>query len=478
MPEQVRNGCVRYSFLDHEVYLFMVFRHLSALVALGTLSRAWRADFSEATQCGTVAVTWSATAAESIGPPFVVRMVAFGLAPLTFNLPASAWSDSSRTGSYSFTVPWPEGTQFLSAMDDGFGLGTGGISGIQTVKSSSNSACFNSSITNPSHLFDISSNFAQCSVVNINWTQPATSQTRIAGLVPNGVAFQLDPPLVGTKSTTWDLNIEAGTAFVLIYNNGSGNAIASQLLRSLSSSNTDCLASGAYPSATASQSGVSQGTVMSTPTQSTSATSTPVSGSNNNKHSNLGPILGAVLGALALLAALGFGIWFARRRYRRRVVPQTPESAKEVDLGAENARPSHQVHRHPGTSPQHPGGATILPFILPYNGSHQQENSPSSPTRKRPTRDTPREMVDPSDSSHIYMTGTSASESNPEIQGHVDDEPMIIRHEDAGVIISPPQPREIIELPPGYDQLPRRLPRVPPPEQGRSQPMSPQKSSG
>lgn len=49
-----------------------------------------------------------------------------------------------------------------------------------------------------------------------------------------------------------------------------------------------------------------------------------------------------------------------------------------------------------------------------------------------------------------------------------DDEPMVIRHEDGGAV--PLQRvREIIELPPGYDQLP------PPPPQTQQQERPPQR---
>ncbi|CCO30210.1 hypothetical protein BN14_04234 [Rhizoctonia solani AG-1 IB] len=77
--------------------------------------------------------------------------------------------------------------------------------------------------------------------------------------------------------------------------------------------------------------------------------------------------------------------------------------------------------------------------------------------RKRATQEAPREITDASDSSHVYGTDTSASQSIPGARSDIDDEPMFIQHEDAGAIF-PPQPREVIELPPGYDQLPRPPP--------------------
>ncbi|CAE6502396.1 unnamed protein product [Rhizoctonia solani] len=501
----------------------MIPRHFSVLLALSALCHAWRANFSESTQCGTGTVTWSATAAESIGPPFVVRMAAFGLAPLIFNLPASAWSDSSRTGSYSYTVPWPAGTQFLSVMDDGFGSGTGGISGIQTVTPSSNSTCINSTITEPSRVFDIYSSFVQCSTVSMNWTEPATSQTRITGLVPNGIAFQLDSPLTGSKSTTWDLNIEAGTAFVLIYGGASGNGMTSPLLQSLGSSITGCLASGAYPSATAPQTGVAQVTVTGTPIPWATPSASSPEPSESNSRSNLGPILGAVFGVLALLGVLGVGVCVTlRRRRHKQVVPQTPGLAKEVDLDAENLQSTQQFNRnHFGAGPYHPEGAVILPFVLPSNmfqqglssinppklsvttGPHGPinllffstsslippivrklitplliysgfvENAASNPPRKGARHETSGDTVNAGDSSQVYgTTSTSASQSTPGFRS--DDEPMIIRHEDAGAII-PARTREVIELPPGYDQLPRSLPLTQTPQEARPHPTPSQK---
>ncbi|KAF8678725.1 hypothetical protein RHS04_05077, partial [Rhizoctonia solani] len=436
----------------------MITKYLYSLLALGTLCRAWRASFSEATQCGTTTVTWSAATAESIGPPFVVRVAPFGLAPLILDVPTSAWSDSSRAGSYSFTVPWPEGTRFVSAMDDGFGFGTGGISGIQTVKSSSDSSCINSTITQPSQIFSIRGSFAQCSVVSMNWTEPATSQTRIAGLVPSGVAFQLDPPLTGSKSTTWDLNLEAGTAFVLIYSDGSGNNMTSQLLQSLDSTTTGCLASGSYPSATAPQTGVAEATATSSTTALPTGSSISESGSGNSR-SNLGPILGAVFGTLALLGVLGLGVWaILRRRRRKRVTHQ--ELAEGVDLDRKNTRENHGLdENHQNNGPRRPGSAAILPFVLPYNGAHQGASA-SDHSRKRAPQVVSRETADTRDSFHIYGTDTSASESVPGARSDVDDDPMFIQHEDAGTLI-PPRTREVIELPPGYDQLPR--PPPPPP---------------
>ncbi|KAK7469041.1 hypothetical protein VKT23_003535 [Stygiomarasmius scandens] len=445
--------------------------HYIVLFALGTLSRAWQADFSDAAQCGTVTVNWNATANEQIGPPFVVRMAAFGLAPLIITAPSASWSDSSRAGSFSFSVPWPEGTDYISTMDDGFGAGTGGISGIQTVKSSSNSSCLSTDVTEPQHIFDIAGSFVQCSLVSMNWSEPSTAQTQIAGLVPNGVAFQLDPPLTNSKSTTWDLNIPAGTAFVLIYSDASGNGnMTSPLLQSLGDgSDSSCLSSGAHPSATASQIGIAQVSVTATPSTSGAsvAPSTTQDSESSKNRSKLGPILGAVFGVLAFLVALGLLLCIImRRRKRPRVLrPFSQELSKGINLDAQETQ---LQLGSPSPSPRSPRGDTILPFVLPYAGSSQDNSSTSRRSDKRPPHSphSPSNPSNTSDSSHGYTntTNTFGQPSSPpglRSSRHVssetgqenENEPVIIRHEDGGAVTLP-RVREVIELPPGYDQLP------------------------
>lgn len=94
-------------------------RHYGILLALGTFCHAWQAQFSQATQCEDVTVKWSGTGGEKLGPPFVVRLAAFGLAPLQYEIPTSAWNDSAQAGSYRFFMPWPGNTEFVASMDDG-----------------------------------------------------------------------------------------------------------------------------------------------------------------------------------------------------------------------------------------------------------------------------------------------------------------------------------------------------------------------
>jgi hypothetical protein len=186
------------------------------------------------------------------------------------------------------------------------GSGTGGVTGIQTVLTSSNSSCVTTAITQPEHVFDLYGTYVQCSVLSMNWSEPATSSTLVTGLIPNGVAFQLDvriknpflltysyfgsvsssqPPAANSKSTTWNMNIPAGTAFVLMYVAPSGPGLTSPLLVSGGNGASDaCMSSGAYPSATASQVGVAEATGTATlPGSSAAATSsaTPPSESHS-----------------------------------------------------------------------------------------------------------------------------------------------------------------------------------------------------
>ncbi|KAG9089487.1 hypothetical protein FS749_001297 [Ceratobasidium sp. UAMH 11750] len=413
-------------------------------LTLGTLCWAWQATFGDATQCQDMTVEWAGIGGEKLRPPFVVRLAAFGLAPLIINIPTSAWSDAAQSGSYSFNIPWPADTKFVAVMDDGLGSGTGGVTGIQSVKASSNSSCVTSAITQPEHVFDVHGTYIQCSVVSMNWTEPATNATRVAGLVPNGVAFGLDLPVANSKSTTWDLNIPGGTAFVLMYMAPSGPGLTSQLLISQSNggSNT-CLGSGTYPSATASQTGIAQST-------QTSGASVSAGRSNTSK---LGSIIGATLGTVALLCALLVLVFcLYRRKHRFARVRQSPGLDKEINLESNTSQYYRDL----------PEGAVALPFELPSEASTRETQSSSNRkapflprTRNAATRQTSHETLTSAESSHGAPATSSARPNLPEAEA----EPVYIQHADGGAVPIQPRPREVIELPPTYDQLPRPLPR-------------------
>ncbi|KAG9121089.1 hypothetical protein FRC07_003096 [Ceratobasidium sp. 392] len=348
-------------------------------------------------------------------------------------------------------------------MDDGFGDGTGGVTGIQSVKSSSNSSCVTTAITQPQHVFDVYGTYIQCSVVTMNWTQPAASSTRIAGLVPNGIAFKLNDPTENSKSTTWNLNIPGGTAFVLMYIPPTGPGLTSRLLVSDANGGNDaCLGSGAYPSATASQTGVAQATGTALPTS-------PVKDAAGSKTPKLGPIIGATIGAVAFLCALlALGFFFYRRKHRfTRVRPGSPGSGKEMHLEADAGHPDSPRSNNPTHYRNLPEGAVVLPFVLPSvtstqetQSSNRKEPLPSSaisPTsRSTRTHRMSRETLTSAESSHGAPAASSSRRDRSETE---ENEPVFIQHADGGSMPLQPRVREVIELPPNYDQLPRRLPR-------------------
>ncbi|KAG8722978.1 hypothetical protein FRC09_005268 [Ceratobasidium sp. 395] len=302
----------------------------------------------------------------------------------------------------------------------------------------------------------------------MNWTQPATSTTKITGLVPNGIPFRLDAPTVNTKSTTWNLNIPGGTAFVLMYIPSSGPSLTSRLLVSQAQGGNDaCLGSGAYPSATAPQTGVAEATSTTSPT-SPAPSATNAAGSATPK---LGPIIGATIGAVAFLCALfGLGFCFYRRKHSfARVRPESPGLDKEMSLGTDM---SHLDNPHGNDPTQYrnlPEGAVALPFVLPSVTSTQETpfssnrktplpSSARSPTSQSPaTRQMSRETLTSAESSHGAPGTSSARRDQSETTE--ESEPVFIQHADGGSVPIQPRPREVIELPPNYDQVPRPLPR-------------------
>jgi len=210
--------------------------------------------------------------------------------------------------------------------------------------------------------------------------------------------------------------------------------------------------------------------------------------------SKLGPILGAVFGVLAFLVALGLLLCIImRRRKRSRVLrPFSQELSKGINLDAQETQ-----LQLGSPSPRSPRGGTILPFVLPYAGSSQglyllilahsqlislfsTDNSSTSRRSDKHPPHSPHSSSNPSNASESsYGTNTFGQPSSPpglrsprhvssETGQENENEPVIIRHEDGGAVPLP-RVREVIELPPGYDQLPSSSTLVLLPQHGSQQ---------
>ncbi|PVF94182.1 hypothetical protein CPB86DRAFT_665662, partial [Serendipita vermifera] len=242
-----------------------------ATIFLLNLRLAWafNTSFTPPTQCGPFTVTWNATADTQTGPPYKLIIIpvnapsapspdSTGLGPqlslpIVADIPDTAWDAATTSGTYTIEqLQLRSGEHFIIVMDDGFGLGTGGVSQIQTVENGdaggSAPSCIPSDQANANVYFSLSTlQPQQCSSLTINVNSPKA----VRGFVPGGTPFSLDLPASTTGNATveWTVNVQAGIDFVLLYEGQNGDVASSGLLQSgpaSGSSGGNCVANGPH----------------------------------------------------------------------------------------------------------------------------------------------------------------------------------------------------------------------------------------
>ena len=94
-------------------------------------------------------------------PPWVYACLQVLGTQQVFNIPSSAFSDG--VGSYSTTLQFPQGHQFLATMSDATGFATGGISPQLTVEAqTSQSSSCNTTDPGPQFFFTSDPGLQQC----------------------------------------------------------------------------------------------------------------------------------------------------------------------------------------------------------------------------------------------------------------------------------------------------------------------------
>ncbi|KAG8767536.1 hypothetical protein FRC16_007339, partial [Serendipita sp. 398] len=273
---------------------------------------------TSSTQCGSFTITWSQDANQSLGPPFNISIVpvnsptapnaySAGLGPdglsvpILVEVPGSAFDATTNKGSHTIEkLPLRAGERFIVAMDDGYGLGTGGVSTIQTVATSptSDSSCF-SSASNSDNSFTISDlTPVPCQQVSI--TTGPTKQIR--GFVPGGSAFALDVTNSAASSvvTEWTMNIAASTSFVLVYESLDSATVRTSGLITVG---TDGVLGNSCLDTISPHSTISAPNPESTVGGIASANSS-TSTSSGHKKTNIAAIVGGILGGLTFIAVV------------------------------------------------------------------------------------------------------------------------------------------------------------------------------
>ncbi|PVF93564.1 hypothetical protein CPB86DRAFT_715131 [Serendipita vermifera] len=230
------------------------------------LAWAFNISFTPAAQCGPLTVTWNVTEDGQTAPPYKLLIIpvnqpdspnpdSTGLGPqlslpVIVDIPVDAWDATTRNGTYTIEqLKIRSGEHFIVVMDDGFGLGTGGVSPIQTVGRGGQAAtCLESENANANVHFSLSTlQPQQCSSLSISVDSPRS----IRGFVPGGTPFSLDMPAstAGNVTVEWVVNVEGGSNFVLLYEGLNGDVASSGLLQSgfpSGSSSGDCMTNGPH----------------------------------------------------------------------------------------------------------------------------------------------------------------------------------------------------------------------------------------
>ncbi|WVQ93283.1 hypothetical protein IAU59_000350 [Kwoniella sp. CBS 9459] len=252
--------------------------------------------------------------------------------------------------SYTFKLEQPTGLEFLVAMSDSNGFGTGGTTSVLTVGSSTDSSCLPSSL-NYDFFFSLNpdSNPASCSSMGISWPDNATEPVGLYGLIPHGSAWSI-PIDQSSTSYNWQVDIASETRFLLFMSdNGPYQTGGSSPLYQVQSGETGCINDNS-PKIAAGGEAMTWATTASShaATASVSGVGGNSSGGSNegSSSSHTGAIVGGTVGGVAFLVLLAILLFFCiKRRARNRSDRDSDPGLKSYGIasGAEKGRRSNQL---------------------------------------------------------------------------------------------------------------------------------------
>ncbi|KAK4686697.1 hypothetical protein P7C73_g3422, partial [Tremellales sp. Uapishka_1] len=276
---------------------------------------------STPSQCGDFTVTWTGGTA-----PYQLIMIP--TITVTSGVIVNMTIPTNATGSYTFTLDEPSGLEFIAAMSDSTGFGTGGTTSVLTVGSSSDTSCLNTNLLYDFFFsVDPTSNPAQCSSQAITWENNVTLPVGAYGFIPSGSAFSI-PIQQSTSDITydWTVDIASGTQYlILMADDGTYKTGGSTSLMTVQSGSTSCMNSSSPHSGAATTSSSSSASASSTPSSSSVAgiggsSSGGTSGTTANdtsSKSNTGAIVGGTVGGVAFLVLLALLLLCCIRRRAR-----------------------------------------------------------------------------------------------------------------------------------------------------------------
>ncbi|WVF65633.1 hypothetical protein IAT40_000364 [Kwoniella sp. CBS 6097] len=304
-------------------------------------------SFSTSTpqQCSDFTIQWSGGT-----PPYQLVMVPTititGGRIINITIP----DNLSSPYSYTFELEEPTGLEFLVAMSDSNGFGTGGTTSVLTVGSSTDSSCLPGSL-NYDFFFSLNpdSNPTACSSMSISWPDNATEPVGLYGLIPHGSAWSI-PIEQSSTSYNWQVDIQSETRFLLFMSdNGPYQTGGSSPLYQVQSGETGCINDNSPKIATGGEA-MTWATSASShaPSASVSGVGGTSSGGSNEGTSskNTGAIVGGTVGGVAFLVLLAILLFFCvKRRARNRSDRNSDPGMKSYGIasGAEKGRRSNQI---------------------------------------------------------------------------------------------------------------------------------------
>ncbi|WVO15307.1 hypothetical protein L204_102963 [Cryptococcus depauperatus] len=312
----------------------------SCVLILALHTKAFSFSTGTPTQCGNLTVQW-----DGGSPPFQLHLVptveVAGGHIESITIP----QELQKPYTFSFNLDQPAGLNFIMAMSDASGFGTGGTTPVLTVGSSDHSTCV-PSMVNADFFFSVSpnSNPQSCSSMSITWASNATDPTTLYGMIPHGTAFQIPIDDSGT-SKDWTVNIASGTQFLLMMRDagpyGTGGSTG---LYTVQSGNTGCLNASSPASAASVAISTSSSAVNTASVSGVGGTSSGDSaGHGRSNGQKIGAIVGGTLGGFFFLVLLGLLLFFCIRRRTQSSSTSDSSGVKSYGFPHEKGKRRHTV---------------------------------------------------------------------------------------------------------------------------------------
>ncbi|WVQ78809.1 hypothetical protein IAT38_000900 [Cryptococcus sp. DSM 104549] len=386
---------------------------LLALLALSPAALA-RAQFyfqwaSSTKQCDVVHLSWA-----DASPPLTAWVIPIDAQPFIYEIPDSATVDGS--GSYDVLLQVQTDYKYVVMMSDGYGLGSGGTSEIQTVKASSNSTCLNTAYQNSTSLdftFTVSGQAQQCQRgFEMSWTGGReygpynfTVIPLDQGFIPFDVTLENDV----TYQSDWVMNLANGTRFTIVMNSqlGYGRGGVAGIYAVNGGNSSQCItrptqATGVWP-ATVTTDTLDAATLPIT--QSAHPSSSSSSGLSH------GAIAGIAVGAAAAVLLVILALFCLLRRKRRRGMTAQAIKDHQVDLADDYPSPPSISGR---------GRTGSQPMIEPYRAvgsfSPDSESTPKDSTDSYFLPLPPQSSA--ASSAGFAGLGAGVGMSSPQVVGH------------------------------------------------------------